>query len=144
MCLTFSSSLKSVTSDWFYSLPPQSLYNVEEVSEAFLTQYASRYETKRNNHHFLTVKIRQSDILKSYIGYFQSQLAKVPNCGEDISALAFFSGLQVSHPMYKYLIRHNITQMSKVLSQAQSYIQLEEAMKTSTNHSVKPGATEKS
>jgi len=44
----------------------------------FLTQYASRREAKRNNHHLITVKMRQSNILKSYIGYFQSQLAKAP------------------------------------------------------------------
>jgi len=37
--------------------------------------------------------MRQYDSLKSYIGYFQSQLAKVSHCGEDISALAFISGL---------------------------------------------------
>ena len=74
--LTFLSSLKGVASDWFYSLTPHSPHNFEEVTEAFLTQYASRWEAKKNNHHFLTVKMRQGDDLKSYIGYFQSQLAK--------------------------------------------------------------------
>jgi len=42
--------------------------------------------------------MRQGDSLKSYIGYVQSQLAKVSNHGEDVSALAFISGLQISHP----------------------------------------------
>ena len=137
MCLIFPSSLKGMASDWFYSLPPYSLRNFE-VSEAFLTLYASRRETKRNNHYLLTVNMRQSDNFKSYIGYFQSQLAKVPNCGEDISALTFISGLQVSHPLYKHLLKYNITRMSDVLSRAQPYNQLEEAVKTSFNHSAKP------
>jgi len=83
--------------------------------------------------------MRQDDSLKSYIGHLQSQLSKVPNCGEDISALSFINGLQVSHPPYKHLLKHNITMMSEVLSRAQSYIQLEEAMKTSANHSAKRG-----
>jgi len=42
--------------------------------------------------------MRQGDNLKSYIGYFQRQLAKVPHCDEDVFALAFISGLQISHP----------------------------------------------
>jgi len=69
------------------------------VSKTFLTQYTSRRESKRNNYHFLSVKMKQGDNLESYIGYFQSQLAKVSNCGEDVSVLAFISRLQVSHPL---------------------------------------------
>jgi len=80
--------------------------------------------------------MRQSDNLKSYIGYFQSQLAKISNCGEDVSVLAFISGLQVSHPLYKHLLKHNVTRMSEVLSRAQPYIQLE-VMKTFANYSAK-------
>jgi len=76
MHVTFPSSLKGMVSDWFCYLPPHSLYNFEEMSE----EYASRQEAKKNNHHLLTVKMRQSDSLKSYIGYFQSQLVKIPNC----------------------------------------------------------------
>ena len=56
--LTFPFSLKDVTSDWFYSLLLHSLHNFKEVTEAFLTQYDSRQKTKKNNHHFLTVKMR--------------------------------------------------------------------------------------
>jgi len=58
---------------------------------------------------------------------------KSPHCGEDIPAFTFLSRLQVSHPIYKHLLQHNVTQMS------QSYIQLEEAMKISFNHIAKHG-----
>ena len=40
-CSTFPSSLNFVASDWFYSPPPRSLQNFEEVTEAFLTLYVS-------------------------------------------------------------------------------------------------------
>jgi len=56
------------------------------------------WEAKKNNHHLLFVKIRQGNSLKFYIGYFQSQLAKVLNCGEDVSTLTFINELQISHP----------------------------------------------
>jgi len=95
--------------DWFYSLPPRSLRNFEGVTEAFLTQYASGREVKKNSHHLFSVTMRQSDNLKSYIAFFQSPLAQVLNYGEDVSALAFISKLQVSHSLYKHLLKHNVT-----------------------------------
>ena len=104
----------------------------------FIIQYTSRREAKRNNH-LLSVNMRQSDNLKSDTGFFQSQLAKILNRGENVSALAFISGLQVSHPQYKHLLKHNVTRMSEILSRAHPYIQLEETMKTSFNHFTKHG-----
>ena len=92
LCLTFLSCLKGVASDWFYTLTHYSLHNFEEVTKVFLTQYVSRRVAKKNNHHFFTVKMRQGDDLKSYISYFQSQLVKVPNCGENVVVLYSLAG----------------------------------------------------
>ena len=39
--------------------------------------------------------------------------------------------------MYKYLLKYDVTLMSKVLSRIQPYVLLEEAMKSSVNHSLK-------
>ena len=75
--------------------------------------------------------MRPSNSLKAYIGYFQNQLAKVHNCSEDAFAFVFINGLWVTHLMYKYLVKYNITRWSEILYGAQSYIQLEEIMKSS-------------
>jgi len=45
--IIFSSCLKGVVSDWFYSLSLCSLHNFEEVTKAFLTQYAFCQEARR-------------------------------------------------------------------------------------------------
>ena len=50
--------------------------------------------------------MRPGDSLKYYIKFFQNQLTKVPNYGEEEFALAFISGLQVTHPLYKHLQKH--------------------------------------
>ena len=83
--------------------------------------------------------MREGDNLKSYIGYFQSQLAKVSHYSKNVSSIAFISGLQISHPLYKYLLKYDVTRMSEILSQAQCYIQLEKTMKSSANHPAKRG-----
>ena len=59
--------------------------------------------------------MRQEDSLKLYINFLQSQLTKVSNCGEDLPVLTFISMLQVTYPLYKHLLKHNIAKMSKVL-----------------------------
>ena len=83
--------------------------------------------------------MRPFDSLKTYIGYFQNQLVKVHNCSEDAFALAFISGLRITHPLYKHLVKYNVTRWSNVLYRAQLYIQLEEAMKSSVNPSFNRG-----
>ena len=70
MCRVFSSNLKGVALDWFYSLPSRSLQKFEEFSDAFFNQYAFQQEFKKNNNHLLTVKMKQGEALMRYIGYF--------------------------------------------------------------------------
>jgi len=59
------------------------------------------------------IKMRQGDNLKLH-RLFRNRLAKVSSCGDDVSALAFIGEMQVSHPLYKYLLKHDVTQISKV------------------------------
>jgi len=111
----------------------KSLFHIDDCPKKANRQ---RCNNQRNNH-LLSIKMRQSDSLKSYISFFQSQLAKVSNYREDIFVLTFISGLHVSHSLYKHLFKHNVTRMSEVLSRVQPYIQLKEAMNTSFNHTAK-------
>ena len=101
----------------------------------FIAQYSSLKGFKQNNHHLLSVNMRPSDRLKAYIGYFQNKLAKVHNCSEDASTLAFINGLRVTHPLYKHLVMYSVTYWSEVLYRAQPYIQSKEVMKSSANPS---------
>jgi len=82
--------------------------------------------------------MRPEDSLKYYINFFQNQLSKISNYGKEVSTLAFVSGLQVTHPLYKHLLKHNVSKMSEVLSRAQPCIQLEEAINASSNYPTKP------
>jgi len=115
MCLTFLASLKGMASTGSTRCH-HALHNFAKVTEAFLTQYDSRQEAKKNSHHLLSVRMRQGDSLKSYINFFQNQFTKISNCGEEVAALAFISGLQVAHPLYKHLLKHNVAKMSEIIS----------------------------
>ena len=55
----------------------------------------------------------------------------VYNYSGDVAAVAFIIGLQTDHFFYKHLVKHDITNMKDILSRAQKYVQLDEAMRRS-------------
>ena len=97
MCLTFLASLKGMASTGSTRCH-HALHNFAKVTEAFLTQYDSRQEAKKNSHHLLSVRMRQGDSLKSYINLFQNQLIKVSNCREKLSYSHLSTGYKLLTP----------------------------------------------
>ena len=95
------------------------------MTEAFFNQFASWREFQRNNNHIVTLKMKTRESLKNYVNYFQSQMTLVYNCNEDVAAATFISGLQVTHPFYKHLVKNDVTRMRDILVRAQKYIQIE-------------------
>jgi len=64
-------------------------------------------------------------------------MALIYNCNDDVATAAFIAGLEINHSFYKHLVKHNVTNMKYILSRAQKYIQLEEAIRNTTNRSTK-------
>ena len=117
----FPSSLKGAAYHWFYSLLCESLWNFEEVKQAFYHQNASWRELRRNINHLLTIKVKLRESLKQNVGYFQSQMVLVYNCNEDVAAARFISGLQVTHTFYRHLVKHVITKIRDILTHSKIY-----------------------
>ena len=117
------SSLMGVAYHSFYSLPKNSLRKFHDVTDAFYSQFASRKKFQRNNNHLLIVK-KSKETLKNYVNYFQSQMAPVYNCNEDVVVAAFISRLQVTNPFYIYMWKNDVTKMRDIYVQEQKYIQI--------------------
>ena len=81
------------------------------------------------------VKMKSGESLKSYVTYFQSQMALVYNYNEDVAITTFISTLQVTHSFYKHLIKNEVTKMWDVLTRAQKYIQIENVTRVFVNRS---------
>lgn len=54
----FSSSLKGLAFEWFYSLKHGSLGSFEQVAHTFLAQQSCQ-EYQRTNNHLFTIKMRE-------------------------------------------------------------------------------------
>ena len=57
----------------------------------------------------------------------------VYNCNEDVAAVTFISGLQVTNPFYKHLMENDVTEMRDILVRAQKYIQIEEVTRATSS-----------
>ena len=51
-------------------------------------------------------------------------MALVYNCNDDVAAVAFISGLQLTHSFYKHLVKHEVTKMRDILTHARSIFKL--------------------
>jgi len=83
--------------------------------------------------------MKSGESLKQYIIYFQSQMATVYNCNDDVAVAAFIGGLQGIHSFYRYLVKHEITKMRYILTRAKKYIQIEDVTRANVNRSPKKG-----
>jgi len=79
------------------------------------------------------VKMKFRESLKYYANYFQSQMALVYNCIKDVAVAAFISGLQVTNPFYKHVVKNDVTKMRSILVRAQKCIQIEEATQAASS-----------
>ena len=66
-------------------------------------------------------------------------MALMYNCNNGVVVFALISELQVSHSFYKPLVKHEVTKMRHILTHAHKYIQIEDATRSSANHSPKRG-----
>ncbi|KAM2503790.1 hypothetical protein PS1_037778 [Malus domestica] len=56
MCKIFATTLQSEAQDWFYTLPPQSIQNFDELSLVFTKEYSSYSSIKKKSDHLFNVK----------------------------------------------------------------------------------------
>ena len=97
--IAFPSSVKGSGYNWVYLLPKNSLQSFHDVTDIFYNQFDSRREFQRSSNHLLTVKMKFEESLKNYVNYFQSQMALVYNCNEDIVVVAFISLAACHQPL---------------------------------------------
>jgi len=65
--------------------------------------------------------MKPGEILRSYVNYFQRQMALVYNYNENIVAAAFISWLQITLSFYMRLVKKDVTKMRDILIWVQKH-----------------------
>jgi len=77
--------------------------------------------------------MKPGESLRSYVNYFQRQMALVYNYNEDVAAAAFISRPQITLSFYMRPVKKYVTKMRDILIQVQEHTQIKKAIQCATN-----------
>ncbi|KAM2624310.1 hypothetical protein TB1_031295 [Malus domestica] len=104
MCKIFAITLQGEAQDWFYTLPPQFIWNFYELSLVFTKEYSSYRSIKKKSDHLFDVKKNPKESLRNYVRGFKVEKAKIVGCNDSIARAAFQKGLPADHLLFRKLI----------------------------------------
>ncbi|KAM2507386.1 hypothetical protein ACFX1W_029713 [Malus domestica] len=116
MCKIFATTLQGETQDWFYTLPPQSIRNFDELSLVFTKEYSFCRSIKKKFDHLFDVKKNPKELLCDYVRRFKAEKANIVGCNDLIARTTFQKGLPADHPLFRKLI------MKEDLTLADSFV----------------------
>ncbi|XP_070677888.1 uncharacterized protein [Malus domestica] len=89
ICKIFTTTLQGEVQDWFYTLPPQSIQNFDELSLVFTNEYSSYRLIKKKSNHLFNVKKNPKELLRGYVKRFKAEKVKIVGCNDSIASEAF-------------------------------------------------------
>ncbi|XP_068304245.1 uncharacterized protein [Pyrus communis] len=104
MCQIFATTLQGEVQNWFYTLPPQSILNFDELSLVFTKEYSSYCLIKKKSDHLFNVKKNPNESFRDYLKRFKAKKVKIVECNDSIARAAFQKGLLADHPLFRKLI----------------------------------------
>ncbi|KAM1433345.1 hypothetical protein TB1_014592 [Malus domestica] len=115
MCKIFATTLQGEVQYWFYTLPPQSIWNFDELSLVFTKEYSSYRSIKKKSDHLFDVKKNPMESIRDYVRRFKAEKAKIVRCNDLITRAAFQKGLPAKHPLFgKLIMKEDLTLVDSV------------------------------
>ncbi|XP_070666888.1 uncharacterized protein [Malus domestica] len=109
MCKIFATTLQGEAQDWFYTMPPQSIRNFDELS-LITKEYSSYRSIKKKSDHLFDVKKTPKESLRDYVRRFKAEKAKIVGCNDSIARTAFQKELPADHPLFgKLIMKEDLT-----------------------------------
>nr|CAN76325.1 hypothetical protein VITISV_011886 [Vitis vinifera] len=83
LCKVFPASLQGQTLSWFHRLPPNSVGNFRDLSEAFVGQYLCSARHKQNISTLQNIKMQDNESLREFVKRFGQAVLQVEACSMD-------------------------------------------------------------
>nr|CAN64575.1 hypothetical protein VITISV_003432 [Vitis vinifera] len=120
LCKVFPASLQGQALSWFHCLPPNSVGNFRDLSEAFVGQYLCSARHKQN--------ISTLEFVKR----FGQAVLQVEACNMDVVLQIFKRSICQGTPFFESLAKKPPTKMDDLFRQANKYSMLEDDVRTAT------------
>ncbi|XP_068328119.1 uncharacterized protein [Pyrus communis] len=95
MCKIFATTVQSEEQDWFYTLPPQSIWSFDKLSLVFIKEYSSYHSIKKKSDHLFNIKKNPKESLRDYVKRFKTEKVRIVGCNDLIAKSVFQKGLPV-------------------------------------------------
>ncbi|RVW65916.1 hypothetical protein CK203_007468 [Vitis vinifera] len=83
LCKVFPASLQGQALSWFHRLPPNSIDNFRDLSEAFVGQYLCSARHKQNISTLQNIKMRDNESLREFVKRFGQAVLQIEVCSMD-------------------------------------------------------------
>ncbi|KAL6312998.1 hypothetical protein AAG906_012405 [Vitis piasezkii] len=126
LCKVFPASLQGQALSWFHRLPPNSVDNFRDLSEAFVGQYLCSARHKQNISTLQNIKMRDNESLREFVKRFGQAVLQIEACSMDAVLQIFKRSICPGTPFFESLAKKPPTTMDDLFRRANKYSMLED------------------
>ncbi|RVX18077.1 Retrovirus-related Pol polyprotein from transposon 17.6 [Vitis vinifera] len=132
LCKVFPASLQGQALSWFHRLPPNSVGNFRDLSEAFVGQYLCSAQHKQNISTLQNIKMQDNESLREFVKRFGQAVLQVEACSMDVVLQIFKRSICPGTPFFESLAKKPPTTMDDLFRRANKYSMLEDDVRAAT------------
>ncbi|WJZ94646.1 hypothetical protein VitviT2T_013486 [Vitis vinifera] len=132
LCKVFPASLQGQALSWFHRLPPNSVGNFRDLSEAFVGQYLCSARHKQNISTLQNIKMQDNESLREFVKWFGQAVLQVEACNMDAVLQIFKRSICLGTPFFESLAKKPPTTMDDLFRHANKYSMLEDDVRAAT------------
>ncbi|KAL6319590.1 hypothetical protein AAG906_014266 [Vitis piasezkii] len=132
LCKVFPASLQGQALSWFHRLPPNSVDNFRDLSEAFVGQYLCSARHKQNISTLQNTKMRDNESLREFMKRFGQAVLQIEACSMDAVLQIFKRSICPGTPFFESLAKKPPTTMDDLFRRANKYSMLEDDVRAAT------------
>ncbi|RVW14328.1 hypothetical protein CK203_099081 [Vitis vinifera] len=132
LCKVFPTSLQGQALSWFHRLPPNSVDNFRDLSEAFVGQYLCSARHKQNISTLQNIKMQDNESLREFVRRFGQAVLQVEACSMDAVLQIFKRSICPGTPFFESLAKKPPTTMDDLFRRANKYSMLEDDVRAAT------------
>ncbi|XP_075658904.1 uncharacterized protein LOC142628748 [Castanea sativa] len=127
LCLSFPTTLKGATKEWFMKLPALSIDNFEQLGNSFIHHFVGGQRSRRLADHLLTIRQGKNETLRLYVKHFTRETLEVDEVDDKVQLTTFKAGLK-SREFMVSLAKNPPKTMAEMLLKAQKYMNAKDAL----------------
>ena len=144
LCKVFPASLQGQALSWFHCLPPNSVGNFRDLSEAFVGQYLCSARHKQNINTLQNIKMQDNESLREFVKRFGQAKLQVEACSMDAVLQIFKRSTCPGTPFFESLAKKPPTTIDDLFRRANKYSMLEDDVRAATQQVLVVGQASRS